>query len=270
LRKQPTVADIVHVMDTFAPPQLAMVGDNVGLQIGRMDKPVYRVLIALDAYPEVISEAVASQTDMLVTHHAMLFRPLTRIDTSSARGRALVQVLASDLAVFNAHTNLDIAQGGVNDVLAKLFGLEDVTILDLLVNDHAGKPQGIGRVGNLAGGAATLQQFAEHVRDALGMRHIRFSGAPKTQIRRVAVLGGSGGKWVNKALQHGADVLVTSDCDHHTVAEAWQDGLAIIDATHAALEVPVLQQIAMRIREAYSESVDVAVRETPEDPFRWI
>ncbi|MCL6452437.1 MAG: Nif3-like dinuclear metal center hexameric protein [Alicyclobacillus sp.] len=365
------VADVVRVLEAWAPPSLAMEGDRIGLQVGRMDKPVHRVAVALDPYPAVVDEALSAGADLLVTHHALIYRPLHRIDTGTARGRALARALAADLAVFNAHTNLDIAPGGVNDVLAERLGLTNVEILDRIANeqlrklvvfvptDHheavlqavcsagaghigayshctfntpgtgtflpgegtkpfigspgklewtaetrletvvperlvepviramlaahpyeevaydlypleiMGKPYGIGRVGQLAN-PQPLHAFAQTVRDRLGLAHIRYSGRADCVVRRVAVLGGSGGRWVPHALRAGADVLVTSDCDHHTVAEAWQDGLAVVDATHAALERPVLERVAERIREGCGGSVDVWVCAGPEDPFHWV
>lgn len=365
------VADVAAVMDAWAPPSFAMEGDRVGLQLGRLDKPVTKVMVALDPYPQVVAEAVERQVDLLVTHHAMLFRPLQQIDTGTARGRAVQQALAADLAVFNAHTNLDIAAGGVNDVLAERLGLSDVVILDRLHNerlrklvvfvpvdshervlqavceagaghigayshctfntpgtgtflpgqdtnpyigkpgqlertdevrletivpesiaetviramleahpyeevaydlyplDIMGEPHGMGRVGNLPAPLA-MREFAAHVRDRLGLSHIRFSGDAQMQVQRVAVLGGSGGRWAAKARQMGAEVLVTADCDHHTVAEAWQDGLAIVDATHAALEVPVVERMADVLKKHLGDAVEVYVRDTEEDPFQWI
>ncbi|WP_054971560.1 Nif3-like dinuclear metal center hexameric protein [Alicyclobacillus ferrooxydans] len=364
-----TVADVIRVMDEFAPPELAMDGDKIGLQIGRLDKPVRRVMVALDAYPEVIEEAVAMQADMLVTHHAMLFRPVTSIDTGSARGKALAQAITADLTVFNAHTNLDITSGGVNDVLVRMLGLKRVDILERTRNEqlrklvvfvpkdshakvldavctagaghigayshctfntpgigtflpgegtspyigqagtveHAdevrletivpeglvervvramldahpyeevaydlyplelmGKASGLGRVGDLDT-EMKLSDFAGIVRDKLGLRHIRFSGHPDRLIRRIAVVGGSGGRYAKQAIHKKADVLVTSDCDHHTVAEALHDGLSIIDGTHAALEVPVLTEAARWIRE--QTGVEVIETTVQEDPFRWI
>lgn len=369
LGNTPVVADVVRVMNEFAPPGLAMDGDKIGMQVGRTDKPVKRVLVALDAYPAVVDEAVQIGADMLVTHHAMLFRPLQMIDTSTVRGHAIAQAMVADLAVFNAHTNLDIADGGVNDVLSDLLGLQDVEVLDRTRNEqlrklvvfvprdshakvldavcaagaghigayshctfntpgtgtflpgegtnpyigeagkleHAdevrletivpeqlveqvvramltahpyeevaydlyplelmGKASGIGRVGNLES-VTSLEQFAHHVRTVLGLTHIRFSGPKDRPIQRVAVLGGSGGRYAGAAMRKQADVLVTSDCDHHTVAEALHDGLSIIDATHAALEVPVLEHVATRIREALG--VEVLVTSALEDPFTWI
>ena len=89
-------------------------------------------------------------------------------------------------------------------------------------------------------------------------------------VRRVAVLGGSGGKWVHQAIAMGADVLVTSDTDHHLVAEAWQDGLAIVDATHSSLERPVLTRLKTELEQHLGERVSVTIANVNEDPYHWV
>ncbi|GMA52171.1 GTP cyclohydrolase 1 type 2 [Alicyclobacillus contaminans] len=366
-----TVRDVMDVVHRHAPPELAMDGDVIGLQVGRLDKPVRRICLALDPSPSAIHAAISAQSDLLFTHHALIYRPLKVIDTSTARGRALQAALAADLAICNAHTNLDVAEGGVNDVLANLLGLQQVEVLDPLRRERLqklvvfvpethheqvlqavcaagaghigqyshctfsvegqgtflpqagaqpfigevgrlervaevrletvvpeplvpsvvramlaahpyeevaydlyplelpGKSFGIGRIGTLAE-PMPLSAFSEQVRTRLGLAHIRFSGDPGMPVQRVAVLGGSGGGWAAKALAKGADVLVTADCSHHVVADAWDDGLAMIDATHAAMERPVLQAVQTWFNEAFGAAVQVHIADVEEDPFRWL
>lgn len=358
-------------MERFAPLHLAMPGDPVGLQIGRMDKPARKVRLALDASPMVIADACRDGVDLLLTHHALLYRPLAKIDTGTARGAALALALRHDLAVYSAHTNLDIADGGVNDVLTSLLGLRDTQVLermhverlrklvvfvpkthhqkvldavcqagaghigayshctfntpgegtflplegthpfigeqgtvehvqevrletivsenqaesvvramlqahpyeevayDLYPLEIMGKASGLGRVGNLMV-PRRLEDFAQHCRDVLGLSHIRFSGDPEKMVERIAVIGGTGGKWVNKAIERGAEALLTSDCDHHLMAEAWQDGLAIVDATHASLERPVLKRVQEVLAAELSGAITIDVVEDSEDPYRWV
>lgn len=319
----------------------------------------------------MIREAVAAHADLLVTHHELLYRPLARLDTLSWRGKAIAQAVQNDLTVYAAHTNLDIAQGGVNDVLAKVLGLTHVEILDEVSSErlhklvvfvpitHAqrvrdavcdagagftgryshctfttqgeqtflptegarpfrgkvgeltrsdevrietvlperimhsvvaamrtahpyeevaydlfalelqGQANGIGRIGELSG-PRRLHDFAQFVRQQLGLTHIRYSGDPNLSVQRIAVLGGAGGRWADKARLKGAQVLVTSDCDHHQVAEAWETGLAIVDATHAALERPVLQKLQQVMLANVEDALDVQVSAVVEDPFTWV
>ncbi|WDL96352.1 Nif3-like dinuclear metal center hexameric protein [Alicyclobacillus sp. ALC3] len=365
-----TAREVIAVVEAFAPTSLAFPDDPIGLQAGRMDKPVAKVWLALDPSPAVIAEAVQAGADLLITHHELFYRPLKRLDTQSWRGRAIATAIQNDLTIYAAHTNLDVTEGGVNDVLAELFELRNVEIVDRLSNErlrklvvfvplaHAervrsaicdagagfigryshctfntpgqgtflaqegadpflgevgeltradevrietvvpeqlterviramvdahpyeevaydlyplelmGRPFGIGRVGDLDS-PRSLGGFADFVRQQLGLSHIRFGGDAETVITRVAVVGGSGGRWADKARAQGAQVLVTADCDHHQVAEAWEDGLAIVDATHAALERPVLHRLREVIEEGTKRQVDVHVSALREDPFTW-
>lgn len=125
-----TVAQLIRLLDDLAPPRLAESWDNVGLQIGSRNWPVRKVWTALDPLPEVVAAAIESDVDLLVTHHPLIFKPLKRIDSDTPAGRIAEMALAAKLAIFCAHTNLDSAAGGVNDILADRMGLQSLRALD--------------------------------------------------------------------------------------------------------------------------------------------
>jgi len=125
-----TVAQMMRLLDDLAPPRLAESWDNVGLQIGSRHWPVMKVWTALDPLPEVVAAAVENGVDLLVTHHPLIFKPLKRIDSDSPTGRIAEMALSAKLAIFCAHTNLDSAPGGVNDILADRVGLQSLRALD--------------------------------------------------------------------------------------------------------------------------------------------
>lgn len=139
---------------------------------------------------------------------------------------------------------------------------------DLLALQQPGLPLGIGRIGHLPK-PVRLQSFAHTVKDAFGMTGIRYAGDADTPVRRVAILGGSGSKWIEKSIDQGADVLVTSDVGHHAAAEAWQDGLAVVDATHAAMEQPVCDVVVRHLREHMGDGIEIERAPIDVDPFRW-
>ncbi|MFO7712976.1 Nif3-like dinuclear metal center hexameric protein [Desulfosarcina sp.] len=124
-----TVAQFIRILDRLAPPRLAESWDNVGLQIGNPNWPVKKVWTALDPLPEVVARACENGVDLLVTHHPLFFKPLQRIDCQTPLGRIVEMALSRHLAIFCAHTNLDSAPGGVNDVLAERVGLRNVRVL---------------------------------------------------------------------------------------------------------------------------------------------
>ncbi len=120
----PVVADLIKLLEVIAPPHLAESWDNCGLQVGKLQWPVKHIRTALDPLPRVVSDAVASGVDLLVTHHPLIFKPVKQVDFGSELGEIIRQAAASRLAVYAAHTSLDSARGGLNDVLAAIIGLE--------------------------------------------------------------------------------------------------------------------------------------------------
>lgn len=124
-----TLKQIIHIMEVVAPARLAEHWDNVGLQVGDPDWPVKRIRLALDAAPQVIQAACDAQIDLLITHHPLIFKPLSQINCATSSGNIIQSCIQHRLGLFCAHTNLDCVQGGVNDALAGLLELQDVQIL---------------------------------------------------------------------------------------------------------------------------------------------
>lgn len=126
---QATIADIIKVMESLAPGWIAEEWDNVGLQIGDTNWPVQTVWIALDPTPDVVSDASINGVDLLITHHPLIFHPLSSIDFNNPLGSIIQTAVQHQMAIFSAHTNLDNAMDGLNDVLARRIGLDDLKIL---------------------------------------------------------------------------------------------------------------------------------------------
>jgi len=118
----PTVQDFYETIDHFAPFALAESWDNVGILLGSGETPVRGALIALDVTGEVIDEAVRMGANLIISHHPVIFKALGRIPADSLVWR----LTGERIHVVSAHTNLDIAEGGVNDVLARRLGLAEL------------------------------------------------------------------------------------------------------------------------------------------------
>jgi dinuclear metal center YbgI/SA1388 family protein len=119
----------LKALERLAPPALAESWDNSGLQVGDPKTTVKRALIALDPSPETISEAIKTQSNLIVTHHPLLFKPLSTIDLSHPTGKIIATLINESIALYCSHTNLDRATGGLNDILAKRLGLTDLAPL---------------------------------------------------------------------------------------------------------------------------------------------
>ncbi|MGV3467305.1 MAG: Nif3-like dinuclear metal center hexameric protein [Heyndrickxia sp.] len=121
--------EIIQLFESFSPKHYAMEGDPIGLQIGRLNQSVTKVLVALDVLEEVVDEAIEKNVQLIIAHHPPIFRPLKKIATDSPSGRVIEKLIKHDIAVYAAHTNLDVATGGVNDLLANALQLENVDVL---------------------------------------------------------------------------------------------------------------------------------------------
>ena len=124
-----TIADIITVMESLAPSRLAEDWDNVGLQIGDLNRPVHTIRVALDPTPNVVDAASKDGVDLLITHHPLIFHPLKVIDLNSPMGLTIQTAVLHRMAIFSAHTNLDNATDGLNDILAHRIGLDDLKVL---------------------------------------------------------------------------------------------------------------------------------------------
>ena len=145
-----TVADILNFIESIAPPYMKEDWDNVGMNCGRMDREVTKILVALDPFRNVIEEAIAEQADLIVTHHPLIFRDnLMALNEETETGRCLLTLVEHGIAAINAHTNLDLAPGGINDVLAQTLGLQNVEIIRPEGTDAGGRPYGLLRCGTV-------------------------------------------------------------------------------------------------------------------------
>lgn len=117
-----TVGDVIAALEAAYPPALAADWDAVGLVCGDPDEPVSRVLIAVDAVPETVDEALEG-AQLLVTHHPLLLRGVHGVGTDTPKGALLHRLIRGGTALFTAHTNADSADPGVSDALARAIGL---------------------------------------------------------------------------------------------------------------------------------------------------
>ena len=260
------LGDLIEALEAIAPIGLAEDWDRVGLMVGRPREEVRGVLLALDATVEAVRAARERGLNVLLTHHPLLFKPLEVVDPSRPVGAVVAEALKGGICVVAAHTNLDSAAGGVNDVLAELLGLtRTVPLLPM-----EGRPGvGLGRIGELEA-PRTMSAVTDLAKARLGLKAVRTVGRPERAVSRVAVCGGSGGDLVEPALDQGADLLLTGEASHHSARAAEFLGLGLIEAGHYATEAPVVPVLARRLRtalEGAGASTPVEVLETQREPF---
>ena len=237
-----TVNDVLLAMERLAPTERKMDFDNVGLMAGRREKPVRKVLAALDVTDDVIDEAGDISADLIVTHHPLIFHPVKSVTDDDPTGRHLLRLLERGIAVISMHTNLDAADRGVNDALARAVGLRNIELLCVEGTDDSGIEYCCGRMGE-TDAPVTLREFLSSVQNALQADGLRYcdAGVP---VSRVAVVGGSGGSYLKTALEAGCDTLVTADVKYDVFLTARESGMNLVDADHFCTENTVIPVVA--------------------------
>lgn len=260
-----TVGDILDVVQQLAPVSMKMDWDNVGLLCGSRRQPVQRVLLALDPFEGVCREAEQWGAELIVTHHPLIFSPLKAVTDDTAVGRSIQRLCRAGISAINAHTNLDCASGGVNDVLAGTLGLQQVQVIDPMGTDEQGRPWGLLRMGTVPQQA--LAAFLAEVKQRLNCPGLRYCDGGKP-VHRVAVGGGACASEMLDAWRAGCDTFVTSDVKYNQFWDAQDLGMNLIDAGHFATENPVVSLLAQKIAAHFPE-IQVKISESHKDCMKF-
>ncbi len=228
--------EVLEVLNRVADVSYACSWDNVGLLVGRRDKEIFRVTVALDADDRAIDEAIANGSDLLLTHHPLIFSPMKRVTDETLIGRRLLKLLRRDMCLISMHTNFDVAPGCMGDLAADRLGLLNRSPLEITGEGLEG-PYGIGVVGEPREGSLLVEKLCAQVKEAFGLEGVQLY-APEIMkpVTRIAVCPGSGKDEIRYAMEAGAQVLITGDITYHYAADAVAEGLAIMDAGHYGLE----------------------------------
>ncbi|MCL1995016.1 MAG: Nif3-like dinuclear metal center hexameric protein [Defluviitaleaceae bacterium] len=259
------IKEIISVMETLAPPQLALDWDNTGLLIGDENNPVNNILLALDISDETINEAIAKNAQLIITHHPIIFKGIKSITTKTAYGRQMIKLIQNNIAVFTSHTNLDITEPGVNDSLFNALELQNKGHLKETQEGYF-----LGRIGDTIK-PYTLSEYAAFVAKKLNIDIVRYVGDDDAKITRVAICGGAASDMDMFALavKKGAQVYITGDIRYHETQKAQGIGLNLIDATHYATENLALPDVASYLTEKLQGGgICVSVSQVNLQPFK--
>jgi len=235
--------DIINVIENTYPKQAALEWDNVGLLVGRTEKKVDKIYVALDATDEVIDAAIASGADMLVTHHPLIFTPMKKITDEHFIGNRVVKLLQHDISYYAMHTNYDVL--GMAKLSGEMLRLHEEDVFEVTDSEQN---IGIGRIGKLER-EMTLGECCEWVKKAFELPSVRVFGDVNKKVVCAAISPGSGKHMSDVAIEKGADVLITGDIDHHEGIDAVSRGLAIIDAGHYGLEYIFIEDIVKYLKQ---------------------
>ena len=232
-----TVRDVESTLYNWAPSGLAASWDNVGLLVGAPDREVKKILTTLDITESVVDEAVQTGADLIVAHHPVMnctWHPVQTLRTDDRQGRILTGLVENHISAICMHTNLDAADGGVNDALAEKLGLLRTEYLT---------DEKIGRVGTLKC-QIPLVEFTRFVVKSLGCNGLRYTDCGRP-VHRVAVGGGACGEYIAQAIALGCDTFVTSDLRYHDFLDTKE--LNLIDAGHFPTEQVIVPELCRRL-----------------------
>ena len=358
------VAVLLEALNELAPFQLAESWDNIGLLLGDKTAKVERIGLALDVTPQVLAQAKQKKIDCLITHHPLLFEAQKRFTGDLWPDKAVLELARQNITLIAMHTNLDKADGGVNDCLAAKLQLQRVrplieervgmrklvvfvpkthaeqvaqavtdagagqlgcyrdctfrqegigvfrpidgahpyigtsgelsrvpelrieTIMPAAATDKViaamlaahpyeepaydvydllteFKQPGLGRVGEWEE-ALSMQQAAALVKRLLSVQTVRFTDDGRL-VKRVALCGGSGSDLWRIAQNANADLLITADCKYHEAQRACLSHINLIDLGHDDSERPVLEQLALRLKNRLPKrsNMDIIVLNEP-------
>lgn len=236
------INNVFEYLCSIAPLELQMSFDNSGFQIGRINNVLHRVLLALDVTDPVVDEAEELGAELIITHHPLIFSGIKSIDGRDPAGERLLRLAEKGIAVISMHTNLDIAEDGVNDVLIRLLGAEPVAALD---------KENCGRVGYFKE-ALTLSDFLEMSKKKLNANGLRYYDAGKP-VSKLAVMGGAGGENLEDAYALGCDTYLTSDIKYHQFLRAQELGINLIDADHFCTENPIIPALREKLSRDFND-----------------
>lgn len=231
-----TVKDIYDFLNTYCPYDLAEEWDNPGLNVGRMDRPVERVLLALDATDQAIAAAEAADCQLLITHHPLIFSPEKQVNSETDTGRHILSLAEKGIAHIACHTNLDAAEGGVNTCLAVCCGLEQSEVFG-----------GLGRIG---AADTTLTALIARLKKELPAEYCIGVRAHE-EVKKIALVGGSGGSLLEEAAALGCDTFVTGEFKHNHALFAREQGINLLMFGHYETEYIALAPLAEALKKAF-------------------
>ena len=241
------IRELIEKLDEKYPFELQEEWDNSGLQIGNPDKKLKGVVISLDLEEESVNMAIENDVNLIITHHPYLFSPTNSIDFRDSFYNRLQKCIKNDITVYAFHTNLDIAEGGVNDNLANILGLKDIKNLEI------GKELGLGRYGKIKKTKAS--DFLRFVKGKLAAENIIAYGNLEREIETIALCGGAGSSLIEDAISLSCDLMITGDVKYHEAMDMSNKGIIIADVGHFASENHIIYELQAEVEELIGKEV---------------
>ncbi len=240
-----TVKDIYKFIDTLAPFNTQEEWDNAGLLVGDENKIVNKIMLSLDVTTDVINQAVAQNIDLIITHHPVIFKPVSQVLSDSL----IYKLIENNISIICAHTNYDKAVNGVNDILCDTLELQCSKVESTCLN--------IGVLQN----EMTSTNFAKFIKSKLN-GIVRYNNI-ELKIKKVAVCSGSGSDYLELAKELNCDALLTGDGSHHSFLDATEYGILLVSAGHFETENIAILPLKNKIEKEFSIQCVLSNQSTP-------
>ena len=262
---KPTANQLAEVIELRYPKSLAVEWDVVGFVTNNSNIVVNNILLTIDVTAEVIAEANEKSIDLIISHHPLILDPNEISDIQTKRIQLRQKMEENNIALYVAHTNADIAQGGVNDSLAKVLGLQNIEAFGV---------EKMARKGNLTT-QITLREFVNLLSDKLPQvkGSIQVSGKLDSKVSKVGLCGGSGSSLLEEVRKEDVDVFVTADLKHHAVSDNENmNGPALVSVSHWASEWVWLPELEQQLKTDLSQkhfNSRIFISEISTDPWNF-
>ena len=220
------IQEITNFLEKLAPLQDAEDFDNVGLLVGNNQAEVTNILIALDTLEITVDEAIQKDCNLIISFHPIIFSGLKHLNGSNYVERVAIKAIQHNIAIYAMHTALDNSFNGVSAKMCEVLGLENRQFLV----PNATKNIGLGMIAEFPS-ALSETNFLQLLKDKFHAKGIRHSSKIKKEIKKVAVLGGSGAFAIDNAKKLKADAYVSSDFKYHDFFKA-ENCILLVDIGH--------------------------------------
>lgn len=242
------VRDVYNYINEVAPFSTQDAFDNSGLLTGSMDREVSKIAVCLDITNDIVDECAKSDVDLIVSHHPVIFNKLGKIEENTP----VCGLVRNNIAAICVHTPIDMAKGGICDIMYELMGFGNPDGAEVLHVIHPDKNLGYGRIADLEFGISA-QYLAETAKEAFNCTTVRFVDGGRT-INKVAVCSGAGNDEIYTAIDKGVDALITGDVKWHGFVDAKIAGLTVVDAGHYHTETIICGHILNLLNEKFPDA----------------
>ena len=239
---------VLNVMQQIAPLEFAESWDNVGLLAGNRNREISRAMTCLTLTGTTLDEAIREKAELVICHHPIPFKPLSKITDDTTTGQLLLQAIEAGIAIYSPHTAWDNSKTGINQQLATILGLELVKPLQPFASSVSDNESlGVGRHGRLST-PLSIDSVMERIRVTIPAIQSRHTHAADHRISKVGIVCGSGGSMLALVARRGCDAMLTGEATYHQCLEAESLGIAMLMVGHHASESFAMKDLAVQLQ----------------------